>query len=460
MTREEFSVMISQEYNKINIKNTSSSSSPSLSSQHIIQELIPFLTYVMPKYINGEPIDWGQQLTMIGTRFLTFFPDTSFLSRSPPKIPYVHIRIPFPTFTLFNHILSLSEWSRDFPISEKDIMFQFKYDHFYKGQLNKNKAFFIFQTLEDGTSSSMSKSQVANLYFHNTEDMNEFFDTMNRNDRTKINEFFFRSVHYIESWFSVEKEYLDMESIFHNERVISELKRLIHVSRNEKKSRAIYHKKSTGLVLHGPPGTGKSYLARSLAFSLGYDIVNIPKSEDLIKTINQMYNLRPERYVFIFDDADFLNLENREAVNRKEKSNTNLSSLMEFLDQDVFEGSVCIFTTNHIEKFDPALFRCGRISAKIHVEPLRDGWDALFQKILDLPGKQWRIHFTPEEVHYLLEGHMTLAEITNNHVLPFQHSLPQFIQSLKEFIHSQLTLPVPVLSPDILPHFDSEMYWC
>jgi len=187
-----------------------------------------------------------------------------------------------------------------------------------------------------------------------------------------------------------------------------------------------------GLLLHGPPGTGKTSLIKALASYTGRSIVNVPLGR--IRTNNEllsiMYDLRfptveddiPvttsfNKLIFVFEDVDVVDVVKRRSdtptvaaigkskmkrklieqenekklKNAKERTNDSekvsgaskwfweaeedkldLAGLLNVLDGVIDAPQrVVVLTTNHPEKLDPALIRPGRVNQSIHLDRLR-----------------------------------------------------------------------------------------
>jgi mitochondrial chaperone BCS1 len=152
-----------------------------------------------------------------------------------------------------------------------------------------------------------------------------------------------------------------------------------------------------GLLLHGPPGTGKTSLIKAVAQYTKRHIVSVSLSK--IKTnqelMDAVFDLRfPIEGRFVMEDIDCAGAsvvharkddseeeeERSVAKSRrrkwlsaaeKESDKLNLSGLLNVLDGVIdCPGRIVIMTTNHPEKLDPALIRPGRVNAQLLLGPM------------------------------------------------------------------------------------------
>lgn len=149
-----------------------------------------------------------------------------------------------------------------------------------------------------------------------------------------------------------------------------------------------------GYLLYGPPGTGKSSMIAAMANYLGYDIYDLELTEVHNNSeLRKLLMKTSSKSIIVIEDIDCsINLTNRKK-NNNNKNNINrsyydsgapemrgggggedggnsitLSGLLNFTDglwSCCGSERIFVFTTNHVEKLDPALLRSGRMDMHI-----------------------------------------------------------------------------------------------
>ncbi|KAL1819033.1 hypothetical protein ACET3Z_013902 [Daucus carota] len=128
-----------------------------------------------------------------------------------------------------------------------------------------------------------------------------------------------------------------------------------------------------GYLLYGPPGTGKSSLVASMANYLNFDIYDLDLTEVTNNSdLRRLLLSLSSRSILVIEDIDCsIKLQNRNSKDEPEvtkEDKVTLSGLLNFIDglwSCCGEERIIVFTTNHVEKLDPALLRPGRMDMHI-----------------------------------------------------------------------------------------------
>ncbi|XP_012474216.1 AAA-ATPase At5g57480 [Gossypium raimondii] len=146
-----------------------------------------------------------------------------------------------------------------------------------------------------------------------------------------------------------------------------------------------------GYLLYGPPGTGKSSMIAAMANYLSYDIYDLELTE--VHNNSELRTLlmkTSSKSIIVIEDIDCsVNLTNRKKNNKRNYcdpevrcgsgsacggedggNSITLSGLLNFTDglwSCCGSERIFVFTTNHIEKLDPALLRSGRMDMHIYM---------------------------------------------------------------------------------------------
>ncbi|CAH9146165.1 unnamed protein product [Cuscuta epithymum] len=231
-----------------------------------------------------------------------------------------------------------------------------------------------------------------------------------------------------------------------------------------------------GYLLHGPPGTGKSSMVAAMANLLQYDVYDLELTA--VKNNNELRRLLIDtsgKSIIVIEDIDCsLDLTGqrkkkkeeeededesseeekdpiKELIKEKEKkgSEVTLSGLLNVIDglwSAIGEEKIIIFTTNHIEKLDPALIRRGRMDSHIEMSYCCfEAFKVLAKNYLDMDTeKDTQPHpLFPEIKRLLGETKVAPADVAEN-MMPksagenIDTRLERLVKSLQEAANEEL----------------------
>ncbi|XP_052188491.1 AAA-ATPase ASD, mitochondrial-like [Diospyros lotus] len=195
-----------------------------------------------------------------------------------------------------------------------------------------------------------------------------------------------------------------------------------------------------GYLLYGPPGTGKSTMIAAMANLLDYDIYDLEltsvmnntelrkllidttsKSIIVIEDIDCSLDLtgqrqkdKEEKKEEKKEEEDPIRKKMKERDHQKKESEVTLSGLLNFIDGlwSACAGErLVVFTTNFVDKLDPALIRRGRMDKKIELSYCGfEAFKVLAKNYLDIESH----HLFPTVRRLLEETDMTPADVAEN----------------------------------------------
>ncbi|PWA67988.1 AAA+ ATPase domain-containing protein [Artemisia annua] len=193
-----------------------------------------------------------------------------------------------------------------------------------------------------------------------------------------------------------------------------------------------------GYLLYGPPGTGKSSMIAAMANFLEYDIYDLELTSVKDNTdLRKLLIDTTSKSIIVIEDIDCsLDLTGQrkekkdeskdaekdpiqkkaeeEKAKEKKGSEVTLSGLLNFIDglwSACGSERLIVFTTNFVEKLDPALIRRGRMDKHIELSYCRfEAFKVLAKNYLDIESHD--LFATIEQL--LGETNMTPADVAEN----------------------------------------------
>jgi len=220
-----------------------------------------------------------------------------------------------------------------------------------------------------------------------------------------------------------------------------------------------------GYLLYGPPGTGKSTMIAAMANFMNYDVYDLEltavkdntelrkllietssKAIIVVEDIDCSLDFTSQRKInknekndeedSFMEQKDYYHRKKEEEENNSKNSKVTLSGLLNFIDGiwSACGGErIIIFTTNFVEKLDPALIRTGRMDKHVELSYCCfEAFKVLVKNYLDIES-----HDLFDEIGDLLEViNMTPADVAEN-LMPksvnedVETSLKNLIQALE-----------------------------
>ncbi|CAA7036363.1 unnamed protein product [Microthlaspi erraticum] len=216
-----------------------------------------------------------------------------------------------------------------------------------------------------------------------------------------------------------------------------------------------------GYLLYGPPGTGKSTMIAAMANFLNYNIYDLELTA--VKNNSELRKLltaTSSKSVVVIEDIDCSvdlsgdrikkdrNTAEKSGEQGKDTNSVTLSGLLNFIDgiwSACGQERIVVFTTNHLEKLDPALIRRGRMDMHIELSYCTYGAFKILAKNyldLDLNDEDDDHPFCKKIKSLLKETKISPADVAENlmarnHQIDVVGSLNLLVQALEEYNYYQ-----------------------
>jgi SpoVK/Ycf46/Vps4 family AAA+-type ATPase len=133
-----------------------------------------------------------------------------------------------------------------------------------------------------------------------------------------------------------------------------------------------------GILLFGPPGCGKTYVARRIAESVGVPLVEVRESDvgssyihgttaNIAKVFREAQRVSP--CVFLFDEISGFLPRRDGLVSTQQHKESEVNEFLVHLEGAGSRGILVIGATNYPERIDSAILRSGRMDKRFFIPP-------------------------------------------------------------------------------------------
>lgn len=155
--------------------------------------------------------------------------------------------------------------------------------------------------------------------------------------------------------------------------------------------------KQSGILFHGPPGTGKTHVSKCLAGELDVNYISVDVGDvdskligEGVENIKQLFSeARQNQPCLIFIDEIDAIATDRSSANQHEDKKKMVNQLLQEMSSIEEEDDILVLAaTNNPDDIDEAILRTGRFDSKIEVpKPDEDARLAIFDHHLNAPAK-------------------------------------------------------------------------
>ncbi|GAA0186691.1 hypothetical protein LIER_33979 [Lithospermum erythrorhizon] len=219
-------------------------------------------------------------------------------------------------------------------------------------------------------------------------------------------------------------------------------------------------------LLYGPPGTGKSTMIAAMANLLEYDLYDIELTSVRDNTeLRRLLTDTTNKSIIVIEDIDCsLDLTGQRRAkpepgkeNKEDgSSKVTLSGLLNFIDglwSSCGGERLIVFTTNRVDKLDPALTRRGRMDKHIELVYCNfEGFKVLARNYLNLEDEKHPLFPTVEQL--MTETVITPADVAEN-LMPKSPNedankcLKRLIQAMEEANTKQQREKIDILKEEL-----------
>lgn len=227
-----------------------------------------------------------------------------------------------------------------------------------------------------------------------------------------------------------------------------EVREVLDQLQNPEKYKRLGAKMIKGVILHGPPGTGKTFLAKAIAGEANVPFISVSGSDFVEEYVGRGAGRVRELFetakkhapcILFIDEIDALGAKRTGESNNKEYENTVNALLTELQGFNSNEHIVLVGATNRLEYLDDALLRPGRLDRKIEIGlPDKQARTKLISHLMKIDGRKFSdncdierlsdltYNFSAADLESLINESILLAARSNENVVSNNYLLMAF----------------------------------
>ncbi|KAI0558940.1 Mitochondrial chaperone BCS1 [Gracilaria domingensis] len=186
-------------------------------------------------------------------------------------------------------------------------------------------------------------------------------------------------------------------------------------------------------LFYGPPGVGKTSTIRVVAgmFRLNACFLSLTAADFSNQVLHDALTSLPRCALLVLEDVDVLFNEDR----KSESTALTFSGMLNALDGLIsVDGIITIFTTNHIEKLDPALIRAGRVDRRFEfVHPRMDQMCSLFKSFYESASDETAKKFAKTVFDRPEEEAQSIATLQQHFIYTRKKSAEECVELIPQF---------------------------
>lgn len=330
----------------------------------------PFLAGSLMVILSGTITSLIKEIPLRIYRFI--------LNQITTSVEIVNFNVSYYNFLSWYEKNEYKKYSRNFSLTNgkwgadvKSTLSAGKGTHFFV----KNGTLFFFSITEQtgGNSENVKLAIKLSFFGRDTDKMTKFIDSIKPiSNRDKTQVYDLNGDHW---QLLVEEDKRNFDTVCLNSeaenKIVTHLDQFFS-SKQRYLDRGIPYR--TTILLHGPPGTGKTSIIKALAAKYNKNINTLNIDTISPKQLRNALCRSANSSIIAIEDIDSLSSIHKRTNKEPETSVLNeggISTILNAFDGiGTFSDKVVIMTTNHIEKLDTAMLRAGRVDLIVEISEL------------------------------------------------------------------------------------------